>query len=63
MQDPNLERIIAARDIAQKIVAVCDNYQRAPGQATLNHFLSNVERLADIAEDIEVTQTIKALDG
>ena len=63
MQDPNLERIIRGRDIARKIVAVCDSYERTPGQVTLNHFLSNVERLADLAEDIEVAQTIKALDG
>jgi hypothetical protein len=63
MPDPNLERITKARDIAQQIIIVCDHYQRVPSQVTLNHFLSNVERLADLAEDIEVAQTLKALDG
>ena len=63
MPDPHLERIAKAREIAQQIVAVCDSYERTPSQVTLNHFLSNVERLADLAEDIEVSQTLKALDG
>ena len=63
MQDVNTERMMAACDTAQKIITLCDSYQRAPSQATLNHFLANVERLADLAEDIEVSQTLKALDG
>lgn len=63
MQDSNTERMMAARDTAEKIIALCDSYQRAPNQVTLNHFLASVERLADLAEDIEVSQTLKALDG
>jgi hypothetical protein len=63
MQESNSERMMAARAAAQKIITLCDSYQRAPNQVTLNHFLASVEKLADLAEDIEVHQTLKALDG
>jgi hypothetical protein len=63
MLDTNTDRIVAARDTAQKIITLCDSYQRAPSQVILNHLLANVEKLADLAEDIEVIQTLKALDG
>jgi|GEM_PF-5671710 len=63
MQDPYVERIQAAKDIAQKIVALCESYEKSPSQMTVNKFLVSVERLADIAEDIEVEQTVKLLDA
>jgi hypothetical protein len=63
MQETNIERMKAARETAQRIIALCDSYERTPNQVTLNHFLASVEKLADLAEDIEVSQTLKALDG
>ena len=63
MDNSNIERIDAARETAQKIITICDSYQRAPCQATLNHFLASVERLADLAEDMDVQETLKMLDA
>lgn len=63
MPDLHAERMAAAREIAEKIVAVCAAYERAPSQTTINLFLQSVERLANLAEDIEVQQTLRALDG
>ncbi len=62
MQNPYAERIATARGIAQTILALCDSYEHAPSPMTINRFLTCVEQLADLAEDIEVEQIIKALD-
>jgi hypothetical protein len=57
------ERMAAAKEIALKIIDLCDSYERSPSQTAINRFLVSVERLADLAEDVEVEQTLKALDG
>jgi hypothetical protein len=57
------ERMAAAGEVAQKIAALCADFNKAPNQTTMNLFLASVERLATLAEDIEVQQTLKALDG
>ncbi len=57
------ERMAAAKEIAQKIVVLCESYSKTPNPTTINQFLMSVERLADLAEDIEVQQTQKALDA
>jgi len=62
-RDPYLERIQAAKVIAQKVVALCESYEEAPSQVIVNTLLTSVERLADLAEDIEVEQTNKILDA
>jgi hypothetical protein len=63
MQDPYLDRIMVMREIAQKIIDMCDRYKSAPGSATMNRLLAGVERMADLAEEIEVERTVKALDS
>ena len=62
-RDAYYERIMAAKDIAQKIVALCESYERAPSQMVVNKLLTSVEHLADLAEDIEADQTNRILDG
>jgi hypothetical protein len=57
------ESMKAAREIAQTIIGLCDTYEQKPNQTTMNLFLASVERLANLAEDVEVHQTLKALDG
>lgn len=57
------ESMKEARDIAQTIIGLCDTYEQKPNQTTMNLFLASVERLASLAEDIEVQQTQKALDA
>ena len=63
MQDPYLDRVTAAKEIAQQIVVLCESYEAAPSQIAINHLLASAERLADLAEDIDVQQTLKALDA
>jgi hypothetical protein len=63
MSDPYAEPMAKAKATAQAIVAACAQYEMAPSPATLNQFLSGVEKLADIAEDIEVARTVAALDA
>lgn len=62
-QDPYLERMMAAREIARKIITLCNSYERSPSQMTINRFLISTERLVELAEDIEVEQTVKMLDA
>ncbi len=54
--------IAAAKDMAQAIVATCQAYERAASPATLNVLLQQVELLADLAEDLDVARTTRALD-
>lgn len=63
MHNPYAERMAAAREIVQMILALCDSYERNPSPMTINRFLTGVERLAELAEDIEAEQISKALDG
>jgi len=63
MEDPNLARLAAAKKIASAIISTCDSYEQAPSQTTVNRFLSSVEELADLAEDLEVQQTLKVLNA
>jgi hypothetical protein len=60
--DPYYERMMAAKEITQKILQLIETYEKGPTQMTMNKFLVSVERLADIAEDIEVEQQIHILD-
>lgn len=61
--DPYLDRIMVVRDLARQIAALCESYQRAPAGREINRLLISVERLADIAETIEVDRTNRALDA
>jgi hypothetical protein len=61
--DPYLERLLAAKEIAASIITLCESYEKGPTQTAINRFLVSVERLADLAEDIEVMQTLRALDS
>jgi hypothetical protein len=63
MPDAFLERILAAKEIAENIIDLCESYETSPNQTAINRFLVSVERLADLAEDIEVQQTLNALDS
>jgi hypothetical protein len=63
MHDPYLERVIAAKEIAGQIIAACDSYARSPSSAAINRLLDKAERLADLAEGLEVEQRINVLDG
>lgn len=63
MSDQYAKRIASARVIAESVVAACLQYEEKPSQAALNQFLSGVERLADVAEDIEVARTVASLDA
>lgn len=63
MLDGYTERMQAAGVIARKIIDLCQSFEATPTQTTINRFLMSVERLADLAESIEVEQTAKALDG
>jgi hypothetical protein len=63
MEDPYRERVMQAKEIAQQVVDLCVNYACAPNQTTINRLLLSVEHLSDVAEAIEVEQTIKALDA
>ena len=61
MPDPYLERLAAARQIAEKILVLCASYEQSPNPTTINRFLVSVERLADLAESIDAEQTVRAL--
>lgn len=61
MLDPYLERMLAAKQIAQKILVLCESYEQTPSPMTINRFLTSAERLADLAESIDTEQTVKAL--
>jgi hypothetical protein len=63
MEDPNLARMAEARKIASTIVSICNSYEQAPSQNTINRFLRSVEALADLAEDLEVQQTLRVLNA
>jgi hypothetical protein len=63
MEDPNLARMAEARKIASTIVPICNSYEQAPSQNTINRFLRSVEALADLAEDLEVQQTLRVLNA
>lgn len=62
-RDRYIERMQAAKEIAQQIVKLCEAYERTASQTTVNKFVVSVERLADLAEDIEVDQTTQILDA
>lgn len=57
------ERMQAAREMALAIAASCQSYAESASPATVNRFLDQVERLADVAEAIEVERTVQALDS
>jgi hypothetical protein len=63
MSDMYSERMATAKAIAESVVAACAQYAAAPSQNALNQFLSGIESLAGIAEDIEVARTVAALDA
>jgi hypothetical protein len=63
MHDPYLERVAAAKEIAEKISALCAGYMQSPSPTIINRLLVSVERLADLAESIDTDQTSKALDA
>ena len=56
------ERMAAAGEIATTIAKLCADFAKTPNQTTVNLFLASVERLAGLAEDVEVQQTLNALD-
>ncbi len=57
------ERVQVAKEMALAIVATCQSYEQTGSPSTLNRFLGQVERLADVAEGIEVERTVRALDA
>ena len=63
MQNVYGERMATAKEIAETVIILCDTFSKTPNQTTMNLFLASVERLANLAEDIEVQQTLKALDA
>ena len=62
-QDRYSERMSAAKEMAQAIVATCLSYEQAASPVTVNRLLQQVELLADLAESLEVERTIRALDA